>query len=156
MLFLLFVGCDDKEWSYPPTWRGFTYDPSPAHPGDSVLVTAVQAAKGHYLNATDYSFSMTVYVDVDGVTEEQTLSYSYHTNYDGTDNGDPTWEVLIPENTIDGNYSCSFTATWSNSADGKGGSYGCVGGDGCAGSITSYSYPLYSKASGSFTMQIRQ
>ncbi|MCD8303893.1 MAG: hypothetical protein LUC86_03570 [Prevotellaceae bacterium] len=149
-------GCDDSDGSYPPTYKGFSYEPSTVYAGDSVVITAVQAKKGHYLNATDYSFSMKIYVTVEGETQDSTLSYSYHTNYDGTDNGNPTWKLLIPDNAVAGSYSCSFSAKWSNSADGEGGSYASTGGDGCTGSVTSYSYTLYSQASGSFTLPIRQ
>ncbi|MCD8302728.1 MAG: hypothetical protein LUC44_06895 [Prevotellaceae bacterium] len=151
------ASCDDTSGSYPPTWKGFTYSPTDIYPGDSVLITAAQAKKGHYLNATDYSFSMKVRVDVDGETQDSTLSYSYHTNYDGTSNADPTWKLKIPDNTIGGtSYTCSFSAKWSNSADGNMGTYlGTSGGDGYTGSITSYSYTIYSQASGSFSLPIR-
>ncbi len=153
-LIFLAVSCEDTSGSYPPTWKGFTYEPSTVHPGDSVLITAVQNSKGHYLNAVDYSFSMKVYIEEDGATRDSSLAYSYHTNYDGTDNGNPWWKLKIPDNTVPGSYSCSFSARWSNSSDGDGGSYGCTGGAGYTGSITSQSYTLYSTASGSFTLPI--
>ncbi len=154
---LFLASCDDDdEGCYPPTWKGFTYSPSPVHPGDSITITAVQASKGHYLNACDYSFSMKVYVaDSNGMTQDSTLTYSYHTNYDGTDNGDPSWGVRLPETTVSGSYTCSFSANWSNSSDGQGGTYAYNGDRGsCTGSITSYSYTLYSNASGSFTLPV--
>ncbi len=153
-LMLLAVSCEDSGGSYPPTWKGFTYEPSTVHPGDSVTITAVQAKKGKYLYTVTYNFSMRVYVEVDGVTQDSTLAYSYKTNYDGTDNGDPQWKLKLPDNTVPTSYPCTFTARWDNYADGRGGSYQCTGGDGCTGSIASQSYTLYSTASGSFTLPI--
>ncbi len=150
------AGCGDGGGSYPPTWKGFACEPPTAHAGDSVRITAVQAKKGKYLNATDYTWRMTVRLDADGETRDSTLSHSPHTNYDGTDNGDPVWELRLPEGTLPGGYTCSFSARWSNSADGEGGTYACTGGDGCQGQITSYSYTLYSEARGSFQLTVAQ
>ncbi len=156
LLSIALIGCDDGGSSYPPTYKGFSYWPNPVHPGDSVVITAVQAKKGHYLNAVDYSFSMKITMDIGGETVDSTLTYSHHTNYDGTDNGDPSWAFLLPQNTRSGSYTCSFNARWSNSSDGEMGSYLSTGGDGCVGSITSHSYTLYSDASGTFTLPVAQ
>ncbi len=151
------TACDDSDESYPPTFKGFSYEPQTVRPGDSLTITAVQAKKGKLLNAVDYSFSMKISVLEDGETRDSTLSYSYHTNYDGTDNGDPVWKLLLPEETVGGRtYSCSFSARWSNSADGSGGTFASTGGEGCTGSITSSSYTLYSQASGSFSLPVAQ
>ncbi len=156
LLSVALVGCDEGGSSYPPTYKGFAYQPNPVHPGDSVVITAVQAKKGHLLNAMDYKFSMKISMDIGGEAVDSTLSYSVHTNYDGTDNGDPKWAFLLPADTRAGSYSCSFSARWSNSADGEMGSYPSTGGEGCTGQITSHSYTLYSDASGTFTLPVAQ
>lgn len=157
LLALALAACDnEKAASLPPVWKGFTYSPSPARPGDSVVVTAVQAKKGKYLNACDYTFSLRIQVQENGTTRDTTLTHSYHTNYDGTDNGNPSWKFLLPAATVSSSASCTFKARWSNSADGTPVSYASTGGDGTTGNITSYGYTLYSEANGSFTLRIAQ
>ncbi len=155
LLVLSVTACTETKGSYPPVWKGFTYEPTSVTAGDSVVITAVQATKGKYLNKTTYSWSMTIKVVSDGETKDSTLSYSATTNYGGTDNSDPQWALLIPENAVSGTYACSFKATWSNSADGEGGTYACQNDGTCSGSITSYSYTLYSNANGSFSLPIK-
>lgn len=147
----LLTGCsEDKKESYPPTYSGFEYSPIPAHPGDSVTVSIVQAKKGKYLNATSYSLNVRLsYLREGGEQADTTLSIAYKTNYDGTDNGNPTFRFKLPETTTSDRANCSFSAYWSNSTDGIGGSFG-------QSSIRSYSYVLYSNASGSFTFPIAQ
>ncbi len=160
LLILLFVplfwACDDDEGCYPPTYKGFSYTPSPALAGDSLTITAVQAKKGHYLNACTYNFSMTVRLDQeDGSYVDTLLSQSISTNYDGKDNSDPTWTLVLPSNTRAGSYSCSFSAQWSNSADGDGGTFACQNDGSYSGSINAYSYTLYSNASGSCSITVK-
>lgn len=157
LLALVLASCgDDKAESRPPVWKGFTYAPAPAQPGDSVVVTAVQAQKGKYLNACDYTFSLRVRVLENGNEKDSLLSYSYHTNYDGKDNGDPSWKFRLPPSTVSTTAACTFKARWSNSADGTPASYSSTGGDGTTGSITSYGYTIYSEANGAFTLRITQ
>ena len=156
-LLVFIASCNDDEDScFPPTYQGFRYEPANVYPGDSVFVTAVQQKKGHYLNSTTYDWSMTVQVDSEGVAVPQTLYYSRHTNYGGLDSSDPQWRLSLPSNTIPGTYACQFSARWSNSADGIGGVYNGGTGEGCHGSINSYSYTLYSQASGSFRLTVRK
>lgn len=157
LMTLALLGCSDDEGScYPPVYQGFLVEPSTIHAGDSVFVTASQQKKGHYLNATDYEWSMTVQVDVDGVAKDSTLSYKRHTNYGGTDSSDPQWRLKLPQNTLRGQYTCSFKARWSNSADAlHGASYNGGTAEGCTGSITSYSYTLYSQANGTCRLVVR-
>ncbi len=154
---LVMVACsEDKKECYPPTYYGFTYHPQPATVGNEVTITAVQAKKGQYLNATNYSITMQVTVLEDGVSKDSTIVSQYDTNYDGTDNGDPTFKIKIPENTISNSTRVSFEAYWSNSCDGLGGIYGGNHTEGYLGTIESSSYTIYSKARGSFTMSIKQ
>ncbi len=151
---LVFAGCDEKEGCYPPTYKGFRIEPTTVFQGDSITITAVQQKKGNYLNATDYTWSINVKVNKNGTDEDLALTYKRHTNYGGTDNSDPVWGARLPENIVPGAYTCSFQARFSNSADGIGGSFASEGGDGYTGSITSYSYTLYSEAKGSFRFNV--
>jgi hypothetical protein len=144
-------GNNEDDYSYPPTYEGFRMEPSVVYPGDSVHITAVQQRKGHYLNATTYSWTMTVDVtQPDGTIAKEDLYTSKSTNYGGLDSSDPTWGFYLPQNTVPGRYTCSFDARWSNSADGNGQAYNGGTGQGCVGTITSYSYTLYSQANGKF------
>ena len=156
LLCVALTACDKEEkGSYPPTYQGFRYVPSTVYAGDSVTITAVQLKKGHYLNTTKYSWSMTVQVDNNGVTESKTLTHAVQTNYGGISDADPVWGVRLPANTQPGTYACSFKAEWSNSADGIGGTFNGGTGESCTGNINSYSYTLYSQANGSFRLTVR-
>ena len=109
ILSVVFVACGDEDkGSYPPTYQGFRYQPSAVHAGDSVFITAVQKKKGHYLNATNYKWSMTIMVDNNGATESMELNTTKHTNYGGLDSNDPEWRLMLPYNTIPGTYTCKF------------------------------------------------
>lgn len=150
LAFTLASCSEDRKQSYPPTFSGFEYTPVPARPGDSVTVSIVQAKKGKYLNAASYTLNVRLsYQRDNGEPGDTTLTITYHTNYDGTDNGNPSFRFKLPETTTSDRANCSFSARWSNSTDGIGGSFG-------QGSIRSYSYSLYSNASGSFTFPIAQ
>ncbi len=154
---LVMVACSEEEKeSFPPTYYGFTYQPKPATVGGEVTITAVQEKKGQYLNGTDYKLSLQVTVIKDGVSKDSTVVSQYNTNYDGTDNGNPTFKVKIPENTISNTARVSFKASWSNSCDGIGGVFGGNHTEGYLGTIESISSTLYSNARGSFTMSIKQ
>lgn len=153
---LAFAACnDDEKGSYPPTYQGFRYQPAVVHAGDSVVITAVQQKKGHYLNATNYTWSMTILVNNNGEAKSEELNAKKHTNYGGIDSSDPEWRIMLPPNTIPGTYTCKFAAEWSNSADGVGGIFNGGTSEGCTGTIESQSYVLYSKASGSFRLQVQ-
>ena len=154
---LVLLSCDkDNEGCFPPVYEGFRHQPSIVYAGDSVFITAVQQRKGHYLNATDYRWSMTVQIDDNGEAKDSTLAFSVHTNYGGLDSSNPEWRTKLPDNTITGSYPCSFSARWSNSADGIGGNFSGGTAEGCTGSIISYSYTLYSEARGSFRLSVRR
>lgn len=152
------VACDeDEKGCYPPVYYGFTYSPNPVRPGDSVTISAIQARKGHYLNACDYRLSVPLEIEEkNGNVKDTTIVSSYHTNYDGTDNGNPTFKILIPANTLSANAYVTFSARWSNSADGVGGDYSATGETGYLGQIVSTSYLLYSNATGHFNLPIKQ
>lgn len=158
MAIVCFTSCNEEEkGSYPPAYYGFSYSPVPVHPGDSVTITAVQARKGHYLNACDYTLNVPLTLEqADGSLKDTTIVSKYHTNYDGTDNGNPTFKILIPANAIDEKPYVTFSARWNNSADGIGGEYSASGGTEYLGLIVSTSYLLYSSATGHFNLPIKQ
>lgn len=154
---LSFVACDDEEKdSYPPTYAGFDYSPKPVSPGDELTVIAVQAKQGHLLNACTYTLNVPLTVEKDGNPQDTTIVSSYHTNYDGTYNGNPTFTFRIPANTISTSSSVTFSARWENSANGAGGDYYSTDDPAYLGTITSRCYVLYSNAAGSFTLPIKQ
>ncbi len=124
------------------------------HPGDSVTITAVQANKGKYLYTATYGFTMRVNVEMDGVTQDSTLAYSYATNYDGDGKKDPQWRLKIPDNTVPRSYTCSFTANWKNYADGNFTTVTSGNEAGYTGTITTTSYTLESRAEGHFDLPI--
>ncbi len=151
--------CDnEKSEAYPPTYYGFQYyTDSPenkqiVHPGDSVTIVAVQAKKGKYLAGTDYSLSVRFKVE----NGDSTVTSKYHTNYDGTDNSNPTFKIKVPETVVGTSALVSFSARWSNYADGQMGTYNTIKHDDCYGAINSSCYTLYSMASGTFTLPIQQ
>lgn len=150
------TACEKEDkGSRPPVYQGFRCTPAIAYAGDSLTITAVQKEKGKYLNATDYSWRLIIPLN-DSKQANDTLTYSYHTNYGGTDSSDPTWRVRIPSNAQNGGMAtCSFMARFSNSADGVGGMFSAEPGEGCSGSINSYSYVLYSQANGNFRFRIQ-
>lgn len=151
------TGChDDDRQSYPPTWKGFALAPAKPVAGDSLTVTALQDHKGHLINATQYTWTLscTVYKD-DLSTEEYTLTETDRTNYDGLNNADPTHRFLLPAG-AQGRATIAFRAVYNYSAQGIEVSYG---GDyerpaGVMGSILSQSGQMSGGASGTMTFNI--
>lgn len=151
------ASCEEEERSsMPPIYEGFRLSPSQqAKCGDSLFVTCVQKVKGHYLNATDYEWNIRLRVEEGSTYKDSTLTVKYHTNYGGKDNSDPVGRFRIPTNTVPGNYSCTFRARFNNSADGRGGTYQAGTGEGLTGTITSYSYTIYSEAHGTCNLRVQ-
>ncbi len=165
------TGCDDKDEyvSYPPTWKGFkverggveltTSQLNTLRAGDKITVTAVQATKGHLINATNYIWTLTLPVyDHTSETLAQTdsvIEYKTHTNYDGLDNGDPCWELVIPAEVYCGREALpdrrpatiTFEASYNYSANGVQAENGAYD-TGLSGSITPYSGNLDGGARG--------
>lgn len=160
-LSLLMMSCDKKTYSYPPTYAGFSWHVENGssqfvQPGDSVTITAVQIKKGKFLNATDYTLKFRISLKSEGAEKDSLIQLSYHTNYDGVDNGNPSFKIHVPNNTISESVMVNFSARWSNSADGQGGIFGGERTSGYLGSIRSFSYLLYSEAQGTFFLRIKQ
>lgn len=151
------TACSDEDKnSYPPTWKGFSLSPSKPQAGDSLTVTALQDRKGHFINATQYQWTLTCsLLNEDGSNEEYTLTEQDRTNYDGLSNADPVHSFLIPARAV-GRATVSFKATYNYSAQGIEVNYG---GDysrpvGVQGSILSQSGQMSGGASGSVNFVI--
>ena len=162
VLVMALVACDDddKNVSYPPTWKGFEVSPTTRpHAGDTIRVTALQDQKGHNIEATSYTWvlSCTVTDPTDFSIRDTLIQVSKKTNYDGYSYGsdDPYVKFTIPANAA-GRATVSFTAKYSYYSDGiqvqNGRAYDETTGH--SGSITSTSSTLYGGASGSVAINI--
>ena len=107
--------CEKKNYdSYPPSWLGFDV-PASVQAGQTITARAVQAEKGRLINATTYKW--TLYVE--RASKKDTLTNIVRTNYDGTDNSDPTWTITIPADARPGTpATLLFEASYSYSGGG--------------------------------------
>lgn len=149
--------------AYPPTWKGFELRPDRSHiyAGDTVRATACQDMKGHLINATTYTWTLTL--DTLNADESASAQYVYqksvHTNYDGTNDGDPSYTFRMPANAVpNGRATISFAAQYSYSADGIEVSINQPydQSTGLGGSIYSQSATLYGKANGSVSFYVKK
>ena len=163
------TSCEKNDYtSYLPSWKGFQFScngqevsyRTGIYSGDKIKITALQDQKGKLINGTTYNWSVTAPVQLeDGSWKNDSLIYtvSKHTNYDGTDNGDPSIEFTIPKNAM-GNATVKFSATYSLSGNGiqiaDGRDYGSSGS--VTGNITSSSSSMYGKANGSARFVINE
>lgn len=119
---------NNESLSYPPTWKGFQFTrggivvnpETDIFAGDRITITALQAQKGHLINATTYSWEVKSHMLLeDGVTYKDSVIYTKtsHSNYDGLDNGDPSITFIAPENNK-GQFVVYFKATYAYSANG--------------------------------------
>ena len=158
---ILFVlpGCsDDDKQSYPPTWQGFLLSPARPMAGDSLTVRAVQEEKGHLINATEYTWTLSCTVcRPDGTFESVAIVEEDHTNYDGLNSGDPVHRFLIPSG-AQGRATVNFMARYNYSARGieffYQGDYSRPAG--MSGSILSQSGQFGGGATGSVSFQIAE
>lgn len=109
---MIFCSCEEKDYSsFPPEWEGFRFErngvkiaPTSVRAGDNIKVTAVQRKKGRLINGTDYKWTLKVPVyEADGVTiadKDSVMTYTFHTNYDGLDSGNPSWTFTVPSNAV--------------------------------------------------------
>lgn len=109
---------DMENYSYPPTWLGFSLIPSSPHAGDSLMVTALQDKKGHLINATMYTWTLscTLYKP-DGSFEKYRQTETDKTDYDGLSNADPEHKFLVPV-AASGKATISFRAIYNYKAKG--------------------------------------
>lgn len=159
-LLLGFTACEKNNYdSYPPTWKGFTLNPSRVKAGDSFIVTAVQNEKGHLINATDYRWYLVVYK---ANNDRDTLdTYSQHTNYDGLSNADPVAKLHVPAGSdpsgMNVKYKVHFQAVYSYSGQGVGVASGDnYNSQSYSGSIHTTSGTLSGKAEGSVDVTVIQ
>lgn len=162
-LLVSLTSCEKNDYSsYPPTWKGFQFTRNGQEvnprtgifPGDEITVTALQDQKGHLINATTYTWTVTAPVLSDngeGYIETTIVTESKHTNYDGYTDGsnDPSITFTIPPKTS-GTATVKFSATYAFSGSGiqveDGGSYESGS---ASGYIYSSSSAAYGKANGS-------
>jgi len=152
------VACEEKDYSsYPPTWKGFALSSNTVSPGDTLVVTALQDQKGRHIEGTKYTWKLSCSViDAQGETQPYTYEKTVSTNYDGTDNGDPTFVFHIPDSAVAGRGTINFVAKYSYYGNGIQVSQGTTYKDDAArGYITSTSSTLYGGASGSVNFTIR-
>lgn len=164
------TSCEKNDYtSYLPSWKGFQFSSigqevsyrTGIYAGDKIKITALQDQKGRLINGTTYNWTVTAPVLLeDGITwKNDSVIYktSVHTNYDGTDNGDPSIEFTIPEKAM-GNATVQFSATYSLSGNGiqiaDGSDYSNSGS--ITGNITSSSSSMYGQAKGSARFVINE
>lgn len=168
-ILLSLSSCEKNDYSsYPPTWKGFqfTCNDQVVNPrtgifaGDVITLTALQDQKGHLINGTTYNWDVIVPVlQEDGLIykNDTIFSKSIHTNYDGTDNGDPSIKFTIPTNAL-GQSVVIFSAIYSYSGNGiqvaDGGTYDSSGN--VSGNITSTSAALTGGSKGSVRFVVNQ
>lgn len=80
---------DDEYKSTPPRFSDVTFMPEEIHPGDRVTATAVQYRKGHLLDRTSYSWS------ISGTSEDLEVSNNKTVLYDN-DKSNPTCIFTAP------------------------------------------------------------
>ena len=152
--------CGSDDPAYPPTWKeeSFKLQPDRSHiyAGDTVRATACQDMKGHLINGTIYTWTLTL--DTLNADESASAQYVYqksvHTNYDGTNDGNPSYTFRIPVNAVpNGRATISFAAQYSYSADGI---EVIINQPGLGGTIHSQSATLYGKANGSVSFYVKK
>lgn len=168
---VVLASCDEKKdySSYPPKWEGFRFErngvkiaPTSLRAGDQITVTAVQKEKGKNIDATNYAWTLALPVyEKDGETvaqEDSIVTYYFHTNYDGTDNGNPRWTFTVPANAVCTSYltrtaKIKFVAKYNFYGNGISIENGPYNG-GLSGSITPQSGSMSGGAIGNVTLGI--
>ena len=162
-----FISCKKNDYSaYPPTWKGFqfTRDGQAVNPrtgiyaGDIVTVTALQDQKGRYIEKTVYTWNVKGTIQLENGSYDENYVFfedEIPTNYDGTDNGDPSIQFTIPQNAI-GQATVSFKADYRYYGNGiqvsDGGTYD--NSSSTSGSIHSTSSATWGGATGSVRFKI--
>lgn len=157
LAFVAFTSCEENNYdSYPPTWWGFRFAPYPPVAGDSLKITAVQSKKGHLINATSYTWTLTCnIVKENNLNVDTVLTFRQKTNYDGISNADPTCGFLVPEN-AEGYATVSFEAVYAFSGAGIQGTSGndYERPEGIYGNINSTSAAMTGSAKGTYRFRI--
>ena len=155
---LFFTSCDnEKQVSYMPTWRGFTYSPKPVHPGDSVTIVAQQAELGHLIYKAVYTWTATYHIltveEKDSLvtfTHEDKVVYDYEP-------ADPSLKLYIPTNLNVPTVEVSFKGEYHYSAQGVTGTDGSTITGGYTGSLhQSQSSQLIGYSTGSLRLYVNE
>lgn len=146
LLTVVFFACEKHDYtSYCPTWLGFTYTTGNypnyvqgnprnvvLNPGDSIHITAHQRERGHLINRTEYSWTISYDTldtkNNDNPDDDERVhvdsTYYARTNYDGYANGadDPVGHLHLYEKALPtengGRYSIRFVARYDYSGQG--------------------------------------
>lgn len=109
--------CEDEKNSIPPTFKGFTVSPNPAHPGDTVRVKLYYADKGEYIYGPRCAWNMKLDTLLeDGSTRDTTMwnyvQASISADHLGT-------SFILPKTTNPGIKTCNVEISFNNSVDTK-------------------------------------
>ncbi len=158
VLFVLtLVSCEDDKECVPPSFKGFLYEPSPAHPGDSVTITACMRDRGQHVYGPKYTWKVTL--DTLDTETGVTGTWEYKlTQKASISDPDPQVKVPIPHTALEGTTAtCTFSAVYNNSVDGvPGRGVACPTLEGYLGTFqpSVVTAVLYSEANGRLTFKI--
>ena len=174
-LFLAILGiltfitsCEKKDYSsYPPTWKGFQITRNgqsvnlrrDIYAGDNITITALQEEKGRFIELTFYNWEVKADLQLEDGSINKSVIFEKKdsTNYDGTNNGDPSVQFTIPQN-ASGQATVSFKADYRYYGNGiqvsDGGTYD--NSSNISGSIHSTSSATWGGATGSVTFTINR
>lgn len=153
---IVICSCDDDKSTIPPTFKGFTCNPNPAHPGDTMVVRLHYASKGEYVHSPRCTWTLSLdTLNSEGVSVRATLSKKISASIGSEYLSCP---FIIPENAVTGKLmTCKVDISFDNSVDTKPGlalpnptQEGYMGSMG--NSIVAST--LYSKFNGSFSVGI--
>lgn len=153
---MVISSCDKKKTSVPPTFKGFTCNPNPAHPGDTMVVRLHYASKGEYVHSPRCSWSLTLdTLSADGIRAQAVLSQKITASIAAEYLSCP---FIIPENAVTGRLmTCRVDISFDNSVDTQPGlSIPNIVQPGYMGSLSNSTVKsiLYSQVSGSLSIGI--
>lgn len=108
-LLTVFTSCEEKDYtSRLPSFAGFQMNMDAPSRGDSITITARQAAKGYLLNGTVYQWTITDSRDSTVYSEKQDVIYDHNSS-------DPKIGFRIPADARTGRYTVTFYAEYKYS-----------------------------------------
>lgn len=118
MMGVIFTSCkDEKHNPLPPTFKGFTYSPNPARPGDTITISAIYADRGEYVGSPKCTWKISLdTLNAKSNTYER-ITYSKKVN---SSISDETLSVkyAIPTSARKGQTAtCNFDVSFDNYVD---------------------------------------
>ena len=155
-LVLVFTACEDeKQVSYMPTWKGFTYAPKTIIKGDTVTIVAQQQEKGHLIYKAVYSWEARYSIPRSDGADSTIVDKKSQTVVYDNDPSDPTVRFHVPGNITSRNFTVTFHGEYHYSASGVQGSDGSIVGEGTSGTLhRSQSSALYGVSNGSLAIPV--